>query len=417
MDKTKKSKKRLKAAKDLNQVVMDYYLECVQAGAAGKPVGWMPPMNGAIEIFYAMDLQPVFPENWSPVCAAFGLAPKNFEAAHSLGYSRDLCGYLRNILGYVHGPMTEPGTPLGGLPAPDILLSPGGGCVPVMKIFHGLERRFPEAAVFRADLPQVPLEDIQPWHVEYAVAEIERLIAWLEETTGRRLDRDRLAEAVRLSDEACRLWDEIMTFRRFTPTPFSAAEIGIMFVMVTRQGTQIAVDFLEKVLAEVQERAAAGMGVVEEEKVRLFWDNIPLWYNMGLFNYFEPAGGVVVAETYSAAWSLRLDPERPIESLALKSLKSYPLVSCVSIKTRMDMVLRACREYHIDGAILHRNKSCLPITLGQMNIKAALEEQLGIPSVVIDADHMDPDNFSLGQFQTRADAFLEMLLDRKQRTA
>ncbi|MBU0517017.1 MAG: 2-hydroxyacyl-CoA dehydratase family protein, partial [Proteobacteria bacterium] len=377
MEKTRKSKKRLKAAKELNQVVMDYYLECVQAKAAGRPVGWMPPMNGAIEIFYALDLQPVFPENWSPVCAAFGLAQKNFEAAHALGYSRDLCGYLRNILGYVHGPMTEPGTPLGGLPAPDILLSPGGGCVPVMKIFHGLERRFPQAAVFRADLPQVPVEDIEPWHVEYAVGEIKRLISWLERTTGRRLDHDRLVEAVRLSDEACRLWDEIMTYRRFSPTPFSAAEIGIMFVMVTRQGTRIAVDFLEKVLAEVKERAAAGMGVVEEEKVRLFWDNIPLWYNMGLFNYFEPAGGVVVAETYSAAWSLRLDPERPLEALALKSLKSYPLVSCVSIKTRMDMVLRACRDYHIDGAVLHRNKSCVPITLGQMNIKAALEETLG----------------------------------------
>ena len=39
-------------------------------------MGWMPPMNGAIELFYAMDLQPVFPENWSPVCAAFGLSPQ-----------------------------------------------------------------------------------------------------------------------------------------------------------------------------------------------------------------------------------------------------------------------------------------------------------------------------------------------------
>jgi benzoyl-CoA reductase/2-hydroxyglutaryl-CoA dehydratase subunit BcrC/BadD/HgdB len=394
---------------------MDYYLECVQAKATGRPVGWMPPMNGAIELFYAMDLQPVFPENWSPVCAAFGLTPKNFETAHLLGYSRDLCGYLRNILGYVHGPMAEPGAL--GLPAPDLLISPGAGCVPVMKIFHELERRFPQARVFRADLPQVALEDIQPFHLEYAVHEIKRLIAWLEEVTGRRLDQDRLVEAVRLSDEACRLWDEIMSYRRCRPSPFGAAEIGIMFVMVTRQGTQIAVDFLEKVLAEVKERVAAGLGVVEDEKVRLFWDNIPLWYNLGLLNYFEPQGGVIVAETYSAAWSLRLDPERPLESLALKSLKSYPLVSCVSVKTRLDMVLKACREYRIDGAILHRNRSCLPITLGQMNLKQALQQELGVPSVIIDADHMDPENFSLGQFQTRADAFLEMLLARKQRGA
>jgi benzoyl-CoA reductase/2-hydroxyglutaryl-CoA dehydratase subunit BcrC/BadD/HgdB len=413
MEKTKKSKKRLKAAKELNRIVIDYYLECNEARATGKPVGWMPPMNGAIELFYAMDLQPVFPENWSPVCAAFGLTPKNFEIAEGLGYSRDLCGYLRNITGYVHGRMNDEGVPLGGLPEPDILLSPGGGCIPVMKIFHILERRFPDARVFYADLPQVAMEKIQKHHIEYAVKEIHRLVDFLTEFTGRKLDFDRLKEVVELSDKACALWDEIMAFRRFVPAPFSAAEIGIMFVMVTRQGTQEAVDFLTAVRDEVKEKAEAGTGVIEEEKIRLFWDNIPLWYNMGLFNYFEKMGGVVVAETYSAAWSLRLDSKNPIEALARKSLISYPLVSCVSVEKRKEMVLKACREYAIDGAVLHRNKSCVPITMGQMDIKRALEEELGVPSVVIDADHMDDQNFSVAQFETRVDAFMEMLLEKK----
>jgi len=412
-EKKKKSTKRLQSARELNRIVAEYYLECNAAKASGKPVGWMPPMNGVIEVFYAMDLQPVFPENWSPVCAAFGLTPDNFQRTDALGYSRDLCGYLRNITGYVYGPMHGEGIPLGGLPEPDLILSPGGGCIPVQKIFHILERRFPEAKVFRADLPQVAVEDIQPHHLRYALKEMERLIAFLEGATGRTLNPDRLHAAVMVSDQACALWDEIMSYRRCIPTPLSAAEIGIMFVMVTRQGTQIAVDFLTQVRDEVRQRAEHGIGVIEDEKLRLFWDNIPLWYNMGVFNYFEKMGGVVVAETYSAAWSLRLDVDHPLEALALKSLMSYPLVSCVSLKKRKEMVLKACREYAIDGAILHRNKSCVPITLGQMHIKQALEEELGVPSVIIDADHMDDQNFSLAQFETRVDAFMEMLLSRK----
>jgi benzoyl-CoA reductase/2-hydroxyglutaryl-CoA dehydratase subunit BcrC/BadD/HgdB len=370
-------------------------------------------MNGAIEIFYAMDLQPVFPENWSPVCAAFGLTPRHFEISEGMGYSRDLCGYLRNIIGYIHSPMNDPSVPLGGLPAPDFILTAGGGCNPAMKILQGIEHRFPEAKVFCGDLPQVAVEDIKPHHLAYAVSEMKRLIAFLTEITGRKLDYDRLKETVRLSDQACCLWDEIMSYRRCVPTPISAAEVGIMFVMVTRQGTQTAVDFLIKVRDEVRERAQNRIGMIEEEKIRLFWDNIPLWYNMGLFNYFEKMGGVVVAETYSAAWSLRLDPENPIESLAGKSLMSYPLVSCVSINRRKEMVLKACREYAIDGALLHRNKSCVPITLGQMDIQRALEKELGIPSLIIDADHMDERNFSAAQFETRADAFMEMLLEKK----
>lgn len=413
MEKSRKAQKRLKTAKDLNQLVADFYLEGHAAKANGKPVGWMPPMNGAIELFYAMDLQPVFPENWSPVCAAFGLAPKHFEIAEGMGYSRDLCGYLRNILGYIHSPMNDVSVPLGGLPEPDIIITAGGGCNPAMKILQALEYRFPQAKVFCGDLPQVAVEDIKDHHVQYAMSEMKRLIAFLTDITGHKLDEDRLKETVRLSDQACVLWDEITNHRRFIPTPISAAEVGIMFVMVTRQGTQVAVDFLTKVRDEVAERAANGIGMIEEERLRLFWDNIPLWYNMGLFNYFEKMGGVVVGETYSAAWSLRLDPEKPLESLARKSLMSYPLVSCVSIKRRKEMVLKACRDYAIDGAILHRNKSCVPITLGQMDIKRALAEELGIPSLIIDADHMDEGNFTAAQFESQADAFMEILLEKK----
>jgi len=409
MDKKSKSTKRLQAAKEINRIVFEYYMECSQAKSNGIPVGWMPPMNGAIEIFYAMGLQPVFPENWSPVCAAFGLAPQNFEISENMGYSIDLCGYLRNIIGYVHGPIETSACILGNLPMPDFLLSPGGGCVPVMKIFHALERRFPDAAVFRADLPQVALHDIQPHHIQYAVQEIQRLISFLEKTTGRKMDYDRLEEAVALSDKACALWDEIMSYRRYIPTPFSAAEIGIMFVMVTRQGTRIAVDFLEKVLDELKDRVARKQGVIPEEKIRLFWDNIPLWYNLGLFNYFEEMNGVVVAETYSTAWSIRLDAEDPIKALALKSLKSYPLVSCVSMENRMDSIIKACKEYSIDGVIFHDAKTCPNNSNNRYSMPQRMAARLGLPTLVIHGDLNDMRCYSEEQTRTNIEAFVEQL--------
>ena len=192
--------------------------------------------------------------------------PQNFEVSEGMGFSRDLCGYLRNIVGYVYGPMNEEGTPLGGLPEPDLIISAYGGCVPAMKILHTMERRFPQAKVHTAELPQVGYENIRQYHLDYCVSETHRLIDWLTETTGRKLDYDRLKEVVRLSDRACELWDEIMGYRRFIPTPISAAELGVMFVMVTRQGTQVAVDFLTELRDEVKERAENGIGMIEEER-------------------------------------------------------------------------------------------------------------------------------------------------------
>jgi benzoyl-CoA reductase/2-hydroxyglutaryl-CoA dehydratase subunit BcrC/BadD/HgdB len=107
-----------------------------------------------------------------------------------------------------------------------------------------------------------------------------------------------------------------------------------------------------------------------------------------------------------------MDPEKPLESIAYKSLVSYPLVSCVSLNKRIELVKKAVRDYHVDGAVLHSNMSCKPISMGQMDIQRVLHDELSIPSIMFDGDHMDGDKFSLAQFQTRVDAFMELLLDR-----
>jgi len=412
MEKAKSSKKRLQTSKELWSIIPQYYADAHAAKAEGTPIGWIPPMNGVIEVFRAMDIFPIMPENWSPVCAATGLAPECMEAAERMGYSRDLCGYLRNAIGYISEVMERPDQPLGGLPAPDLVIAFGGGCIPAMKIFQAFTEHF-NAPTFIADGPQIPPENLDDEVIAFAVEHFKELIHFLEEQTGKKLDMDRLKEVVRLSDRACELWDEIMDYRRRVPTPFSAAELGIMFVMVVLPGTQQAVDFLERFRDEVKERAEQGIGCVPEERFRLFWDNIPLWYNMGLFNYFEKFNAVVVAETYSAAWSIRLDPDNPLESLTRKSMLSFPMVSNVSLQNRIDMVVDTCRKYKIDGAILHSNKSCKPISLGQMDVKNALMEELEVPSVMFEADHMDVRIWNDAQVKNRLDAFMDMLEQRK----
>ena len=410
--KAKSSKKRLQISKELWSIVPQYFADAHAAKAEGRLVGWMPPMNGAIEVFRAMDIVPVMPENWSPICAATGLAPECMEAAERMGYSRDLCGYLRNAIGYINEVMKKSDQPFGGLPAPDLIISFGGGCIPAMKIFQAFTEHF-KVPTFLADGPQIQPENMTSETLAFGVDHFKQLISFLEEQTGKKLDMDRLKKVVRLSDRACELWDEIMDYRRCVPTPFSAAELGVMFVMVVLPGTQAAIDFLEKFKAEVKERVENGIGCVPEERFRLFWDNIPLWYNMGLFNYFEKFGAVVVAETYSAAWSIRLDPEKPLETLARKSMLSFPLVSNVSLQKRIDMVLDTCRKYKIDGAILHSNMSCKPISLGQMDVKKELMKQLEIPGVMFEADHMDVRNWNEAQVKNRLDAFMDMLEQRK----
>lgn len=47
----------------------------------------------------------------------------------------------------------------------------------------------------------------------------------------------------------------------------SAAEMGIMFVMVTLQGSRIAVDYLTRVRDEIKQKADTGGGVICKESI------------------------------------------------------------------------------------------------------------------------------------------------------
>ena len=125
-----------------------------------------------------------------------------------------------------------------------------------------------------------------------------------------------------------------------------------------------------------------------------------------------PSALKVVPFPFLSFWTLRMDPNKPLESIAYKTLVSYPLVSCVSLNKRLELIRKAVRDYRIDGAILHSNRSCKPISMGQMDIQSVLLQELSVPSIMFDGDHMDEGKFSMAQFQTRIDAFMEMLLHK-----
>jgi benzoyl-CoA reductase/2-hydroxyglutaryl-CoA dehydratase subunit BcrC/BadD/HgdB len=47
--------------------------------------------------------------------------------------------------------------------------------------------------------------------------------------------------------------------------------------------------------------------------------------------------------------------------------------------------------------------------LGQYDIQRIVQQRLGIPALLIEADMNDARNFSEGQIETRIDAFMEIL--------
>jgi len=407
--------KGLQTSREVREIIAQHYYDAHKAKNSGKPVAWVTALS-PVELLYVMDVIPVFPENYSAACAAIQAAPPFLEAAESIGYSRDLCSYVRCNIGHV----IKGGGPLDGLPKPDLLLATGNVCYTRVKWWEVLSHYF-ECPLFFIDVPTAG--EYSDYAMEYFVSQLEDFITFLEKQTGNRLDEKRLKEAIELSDQAAVLWNELMEYRKTIPCPMGMWDaLTDMFVLVTYVGTKIPVVFLEKIRDEVRDLIKEEIGVVPNEKYRLLFDNIPPWFNLRLIKYFQNLGGSFVVEPYTQfVWSSRMDPSKPLHSLAIKYVtlgledldKKYPHLRLkdpnkTGFDIRAALTVEFAREYNVDGAVIHWNKSCKPMSIGEMEIKNALQES-GIPVLVFEGDMVDERFYLDEEVKTRIAAFFEML--------
>ena len=195
------------------------------------------------------------------------------------------------------------------------------------------------------------------------------------------------------------------------PAPMTIFDAFIHLApIVSLRGLPVALDYYTILLKELRERIARGIGAIENERKRLMWDNIAIWYKVRDFsNLFAERGMNFVTATYTNAWAETIslmDADRPFESIA----RTYSLVVLNNnLDHRLRLMERLIKEYDVDGLVIHSAKSCKPYSVGQYDIKRLLMDRLGIPSVIIDADITDFRAYSEEQTKTRLEAFFETL--------
>ena len=388
-----------------------YYERLSRAREEGIPVVHCSAM-GPAEIFYSMGILPCFPENYVTICAAKQQAARFCEAAEKLGYSMDLCSYSRAGIGM----MVEDDGPLGPMPVPDLVVANTLGCDPWTKWWE-IEARHYGVPIYTFDGPYNYDGELRDSQLRYMARDLERMVAFLEEHTGRRFEMDKLKETIVYADEAHRLFHEVQELRAHVPCPIGLRETaGELFYIVVRPGTREARDYYALLRDEVKERVERGEGVVPNEKFRLVYENIPLWYNLQLFDYLAEKGAVIAADSYTmmdwqGLWysGQHMDPEKPFESIAKKMLFLW---NNIGLEKRIRDNLKACRSHHIDGVIIFNNRSCKMYSYGLYDMDRVLEKN-GIPTMTFEADMADPRSFNRAQVENRIDAFLELLAQRK----
>ena len=375
-----------------------------------RPMGYalMAP-NPLVEIAYAAGIQPAFPENYAAVSAVKHLSRTYCETAEAHNYAPDICSYCRNNLGYIYDSKENP--PFGGLGRPDLLLLTSSACTHYFKWWDALHEIYKIPMIY-INTPRVMEPQAMPdYYLAYAIREIEAAIIQMEDIAGTRITHEKLSQAVSLSGEVVDYWHKLLELQKVAPCPVNLTDISnALFVLIALVGKQEGVDVIKAVYDETKQRVTDGIGVFakEEEKHRLMWINIPFWFNLGLFGYFEKRGCVFPLSDYTQyIWgTTKMDGAKPLESLARKALGGE---LNTSLDDQIEKMLVDIKEYRIDGIIAHSNRSCRVLSVGIPDAVEVIQKELNLPSLVLDGDHTDERVYSDASIMNRIESFLEML--------
>ena len=406
-----KEKRKIQSAKKMKEIMTAYYIEAKTAGETGKKVAWITS-GGPVEPLIVMDVIPVYPENHGAMIGASRMGAALYEKAEAMGYASDLCSYACSDIACA--PIN--GGPIGGLPRPDMLICCNNICGTVLK-WYEIQARYFNVPLFILDTPFCHTEYTREMR-KYVRRQIDEYIRFLEEHCGKKYDYDRMKEVGKLSVTGQKLWQAVLDTTMHKPAPMSAFDAFFhLALIVTLRGTQQAVDYYEMLLAEMKQRITDDIGAIPNERYRLLWDNLPVWYRTKwLSEKFAAHDACLVADTYTSAWcgSLKyVDENNFLETMAECYTRIY---LNIGVDEMAQTVMAMVDKYEVDGIVMHSNRSCKPYSLGQYDIQRIVEKQKGIPSLMLEADMTDERKFSESQIETRIDAFIEILQEKKRKT-
>ncbi len=374
------------------------------------PVAWCTSV-GPVEILRALGFEVFFPENHGAMLGASRRANETMPRAHALGYSPDVCSYLTSDVGaFLAGASPLQAYGLEGAPRADVLVFNTNQCRDVRDWFEFYGRAW-NVPVLGVTSPR-GIESVEASLVDDVARQLERLASALAPIAGRALDASTLEEALRLSRRCSALWKACLgtAARRPSPLTFFDATIQMAPAVVLR-GTREACDYYRLLLGELDERTANGVGAVEGERYRLYWEGLPVWGK--LREHAELFAGLrtcVAASTYCNSWIFEaLDPADPFRSMARASLE---LFIARADGPKEEYLARRVEEFGLDGIVFHDSRTCPNNSNTRYGMPRRLREDRGIPGVVIEGDACDLRCYSAEQSRTSIEGFVEQLAER-----
>jgi len=350
------------------------------------------------EIFYAMDIVPVCVETVCALLASSNLSCHCLDIAEHNDYSRDICSFTRCTLGAAIENY---------LPTPDFLTCTSYYCDDSTKLFYILGKKY-KKDFFLLDIPYDYKDENSVYYLETQLIEMTKRI---EKLLKRKIDPNRLAEAIQFSNEARYYFVKLNELRTNIPAPILGGEaIDYAAMLAFTWGSKEIVEVYRTLYEEVKEKVESSANVKLKRKPRILWRHLRPYHNDSLFDFIENECKAEIAfEEVNYIYWEEMDPKEPYRSLARKLLSNPPVGD---FKHWSDVTLNLIDKYTIDGVISFNHWGCRQLCSGEGILKDILNKR-GTPMIQLSGDCIDKRDYSFAQLKTRIQAFLEMIKEKE----
>ena len=383
------------------QMLTNYFTRLLNARENGDFVAAHTVFFPA-ELIYAMDMVPMHTETTTWMTALFtGGCSDILEAGAQLGLALEICTPHRGLAGAFA---------LGSLPRPDVMLWSNMVCDNTAKSGE-LIMELCHCPGFFIDRPFKDSE----YEIQYLVGELEDMVRFLEEKSGRKMNWDKLAEIVARMDRQIELIRNINELRKTVPTPFhSQGFLELLTIDYLFPGQPESIEYLETLYQELTAMVREGKGAVPHERFRLMSLFIPPMYLIGFLERIsQEYGAVSVIEPFFTYWGEgRLDRARPLESVARKSYMLPEARMYGPMDERaLNSIVDCAQQYKVDGAIYYADVGCRHTCATIKLFKDALND-IDVPVLTLDCDVVDQSATSEEEVREKLERFFELLEDR-----
>ena len=357
------------------------------------------------ELIFAMDMWPMHLEGSSMTLApVLGNFEEIFSTAKAFGMAPEICSAHRCLAALFLK---------GWAPPVDAVIWSNQVCDNTSKSGDLLMELYDVPGMF-LDRPY-RLNDKE---VGYFTDELETMVELLERVGGHKLDPERLRETMEVSRYTLELCKEVYELRKAVPTPaLNRRSIQIMFINWLFMGDPVAIPFIEAVRDECKEMVDKGVGAVPQENYRIISLFLPPLRDMRLLDWMHKEHGAsIVADPYGSHWGdFTWDLSQPLLTLSHKSFAS-PICRQMHGPVEEGVVEDSVNDainHKAEGAIYWAHIGCRQGCATIKVVKDALSERVGIPTLVMDIDILDPTFVSEEELKDKLEGFFEILEDRR----